>query len=97
MRKQIDREDMEHLCVLGKLNLQEREYEAAAGELQKMLDYVEKLEELDTEGVEPLCQMQTGENVFRAETVTGADRREELLEGAPARKEGYFQVPRTVE
>lgn len=97
MKKQMSRADMEYLCMLAKINLSEQEYREAAGELQQILDYVEKLEELNTEGVEALCQMETRENVFREDTVTGTDRREEFLSGAPARKDGYFRVPRTVE
>lgn len=88
---------MEHLCMLAQLNLTPQEYQGAMGELQQILDYVEKLDQLNTDGVEPLCQIQTKENVFREDIITGTDRREELLAGAPSRKDGYFRVPRTVE
>ena len=97
MKKQIGKEDIEHLCMLAQLDLTPEEYQIAMGEIQQILDYVEKLEDLNTDGVEPLCQIQTKENVFREDIVTGTDRREELLSGAPSRKDGYFRVPRTVE
>lgn len=49
----IDDETMENVCILAKLSLSEEEKEKAKQDMQKILDYVEKLDELDTEGVEP--------------------------------------------
>ena len=54
MAKIIDDETMENVCILAKLSLSEEEKEKAKAEMQKMLDYVEKLDELDTSEVEPL-------------------------------------------
>ena len=54
MAKIIDDETMENVCLLAKLSLEEEEREAARAEMQKMLTYVEKLDQLDTEGTE-LC------------------------------------------
>ena len=54
MAKIIDDETMENVCILAKLSLSEEEKEKAKAEMQKMLDYVEKLDELDTSEVEPI-------------------------------------------
>mgnify|MGYP000688866270 CR=1 FL=1 len=54
MAKIIDDETMENVCILAKLSLSEEEKEKAKAEMQKMLDYVEKLDELDTSEVEPM-------------------------------------------
>ena len=59
MAKIIDDETMENVCLLAKLSLEEEEREAARAEMQKMLTYVEKLDQLDTEGTEPMSHMKT--------------------------------------
>ena len=62
MAKIIDDETMENVCILAKLSLSEEEKEKAKAEMQKMLDYVEKLDELDTSEVEPMS------HIFRMKT-----------------------------
>ena len=62
-----------------------------------MLDYVDKLNELDTDGVEPMSHVFPVNNVFREDIVTNGDDREEILKNAPERKDGAFVVPKTVE
>ena len=59
MAKIIDDETMENVCILAKLSLSEEEKEKAKAQMQKMLDYVEKLDELDTSEVEPMSQTET--------------------------------------
>ena len=63
----------------------------------RMLDYIDKLGELDTTGVEPMSHVFPVENVFREDVVTNGDTREELLTNAPGEKDGMFMVPRTFE
>ena len=53
-----------------------------------MLDYVEKLDELDTDGVEPLSHIFGDQNVFREDVVTNGDNKEAMLANAPKAKEG---------
>ena len=65
MAKIIDDETMENVCILAKLSLSEEEKGKAKAEMQKMLDYVEKLDELDTSEVEPMSHIFQDENVFR--------------------------------
>ena len=64
---------------------------------RQMLDYVDKLNELDTDGVEPMSHVFPVNNVFREDIVTNGDDREGILKNAPERKEGAFVVPKTVE
>ena len=96
MAKQIDDETMENVCILAKLSLTEQEKEKAKKDMQEMLDYVEKLDELDTEGVEPMSHIFGGQNVFREDVVTNGDNREAMLKNAPKSKEGQYQVPKTI-
>lgn len=96
MAKIIDDETMENVCILAKLSLSEDEKEKAKADMQKMLDYVEKLGELDTENVEPLSHIFGDFNVFREDVVTNGDDKEAMLANAPKAKEWQYQVPKTI-
>ncbi|HJB30254.1 MAG TPA: Asp-tRNA(Asn)/Glu-tRNA(Gln) amidotransferase subunit GatC [Candidatus Blautia faecavium] len=96
MAKQIDEETMENVCILAKLSLEGEEREKAKQEMQKMLDYVEKLQELDTSKAEPLSHIFGGKNVFREDVVTNGNAREAMLANAPKEKDGQYQVPKTI-
>lgn len=96
MAKRIDEETMENVCVLAKLFLEGEEREKAKNEMQKMLDYVEKLQELDTEDISPLAHIFEGQNVFRDDFVTNGNDRCAMLANAPREKEGQYVVPKTI-
>ena len=89
-------ETMEDLEILSQISLTEEEKQETAGELKKILAYMEKLEELDTDGVEPMSHVFPVQNVFREDIVEREDQREALLENAPQKKEGQYLVPKTV-
>ena len=71
--------------------------EQAKKDMGRMLDYIDKLNELDTSDVEPMSHVFPVNNVFREDIVTNRDEREKTLKNAPAQKDGAFKVPRTVE
>ena len=96
MAKIIDDETIENVCILAKLSLGEEAKAKAKQDMQKMLDYVEKLDELDTDGVEPLSHIFGDENVFRDDVVKNGDNKEAMLANAPKEKEGQYQVPKTI-
>lgn len=96
MAKKIDEETMENVCILAKLSLEGEERDKAKDEMQKILDYVEKLQELDTEGVKPLTHIFQEENVFREDVVINGDEKEAMLANAPREKEGQYVVPITI-
>ena len=89
-------ETMEYLEILSQISLTEAEKQETAGELKKILAYMEKLEELDTDGVEPMSHVFPVQNVFREDIVEREDQWEALLENAPQKKEGQYLVPKTV-
>ena len=97
MAKMIDDETIEYVGILAKLDLSDAEKEQAKQDMQKMLDYIDKLNELDTDGVEPMSHIFPVTNVFREDEVTNGDDREAMLANAPRQKEGQYQVPKTVE
>ena len=97
MAKRVDDATIEYVGILAKLELSGEEREAAKRDMSRMLDYVDKLNELDTEGVEPMSHLFPVHNVFREDEVINADSREQILANAPEQKDGAFKVPRTIE
>ena len=93
----ISDETIEYVGILAKLELSDEEKEQAKHDIGRMLDYVDKLNELDTSGVEPLSHVFPVNNVFREDVVTNGDERAKILENAPEEKDGAFKVPKTVE
>ena len=97
MANRVDDATIEYVGILAKLELSREEREAAKRDMSRMLDYVDKLNELDTEGVEPMSHLFLVHNVFREDEVINADSREQILANAPEQKDGAFKVPRTIE
>ena len=93
----ISDETIEYVGILAKLSLSPEEKEAAKKDMASMLDYIDKLNELDTEGVEPMSHVFPVNNVFREDVVTNQDAREDMLENAPEQKNGCYKVPKTFE
>lgn len=93
----IDDETIEYVGILAQLDLNEEEKEEAKKDMGRMLDYIDKLNELDTEGVEPMSHVFPVHNVFREDIVENGDDRENILTNAPECKDGAFKVPKTVE
>lgn len=93
----ISDETMEYVGILAKLELSDEQKEQAKKDMARMLDYIDMLNELDTSGVEPMSHVFPVNNVFREDEVTNGDEREAILKNAPAKKEGSFMVPKTVE
>ena len=97
MANVISDETIEYVGILAKLELSEEEKEQAKKDMANMLDYIDTLNELDTEGVEPMSHVFPINNVFREDVVTNGDDREEILSNAPESKDGAFVVPKTVD
>lgn len=93
----ISDETMEYVGILAKLELSEAEREAAKKDMGRMLDYIDKLNELDTEGIEPMSHIFPVSNVFREDEVENGDEHAQMLANAPQVKDGMYQVPKTVE
>ena len=93
----ISDETIEYVGILAKLELSDEEKEQAKTDMGRMLDYIDKLGELDTSDVEPMSHVFPVQNVFREDVVTNGNERERLLSNAPQEKDGMFVVPRTFE
>ncbi len=95
MARVIDDATIEYVGILAKLELSGAEREQAKKDMGRMLDYIDKLGELDTSDVEPLSHVLPLQNVFREDVVTNGDDRENILKNAPMEKDGMFVVPQT--
>ena len=82
----ISDETIEYVGILAKLELSEEEKEQAKADMGSMLDYIDKLNELDTTGVEPMSHVFPVNNVFREDVVTNEDDRDNILKNAPEEK-----------
>ena len=91
----ITDETIDYVGILAKLELSDEEKEQAKQDMTNMLEYVSKLNELDTENVEAMSHAFPVKNVFREDVVTNTDDREQLLANAPEQKDGCYKVPKT--
>ncbi len=93
----IDRETLHKIAHLARLELDPTKEEAHVKDLEEVLTWVEKLNELDTEGVEPLTNMSFEVNAFRADEVSNTIAHERALKHAPDNDDDYFKVPKVLE
>ena len=89
----INREQVLHVARLARLELTDEEVERMSGELTTILDHVERMSELELDGVEPTSHVVALENVLRADEPRPSWPREQVLEPAPDSAEGAFRVP----
>ena len=94
---QITDELIEYVGDLSRLYLSDEEKAARKGDLSDVLNYVEKLNELNTDGAEEMSHPFTAVNRFREDVVTNSDDHENLLSNAPESKGAYYKVFKTVE
>ncbi len=87
---------IEYVGILAKLALSEEEKERAKKDMGEMLDYIDKLNELDTSAVEPMPHLFAENNVFREDVVTNGDGSKDTLANAPEQTGGGIRVPRTI-
>ncbi len=90
-------EDVRAVARLARLQFDAEEEEALTVELNRILEYMDKLKGLDTEDVEPTSHVVPITSVFRGDEVEAFPRREALLEAAPQRQGDYFKVPRIID
>lgn len=96
----ISKEDVLKVAALANLELTGAEVDAYRGQLDDILSYIDKLNEVDTSGVEPMTQVVaafTDDSALRDDSVVRADIITEVLQGAPDSSGPYFRVPRVIE
>ena len=93
---EVNDELIDQLSNLARLTFEPEEKEGIRNDLQKMISFIEKLNELDTTGVEPLLFMTDEVNVLRDDEVKGSVTREKGLLNAPLKDDKFFKVPKVI-
>lgn len=91
----ITDETIEYVGILAKLELSDEEKQQAKKDMSNMLEYVSKLNELDTDDAPAMSHAFPVSNVFREDVVTNTDDRDNLLSNAPEERNGCYNVPKT--
>ena len=87
---------VDKLAHLSRLEFNPADKEEIKNDLHRMISFVEKLDELNLEGTEPLLHMSANVNVLRDDEVKGSVSREEALKNAPAHDDQFFKVPKVI-
>ncbi len=92
----VDKETLEKVAHLARLKIKPEEEDKLLKDLSEILSWVEKLKEVDTDGVEPLTHMTQEFNVLRADKAEKTISREDALKNAPDHDEQFFKVPKVL-
>ncbi len=93
----ISAEDVKKVAFLSRLKIEEDKVAATEEEFNKILNWIDELNEVDTNGVEPLASVNENFIALRRDEVTDGNIQEEILQNAPLKEYGYFAVPKVVE
>ena len=93
----ITRNEVEHVATLARLKLDSAEISTFTGQMDAILSYVDKLSELNTDGIIPTSHAVPMENAFRPDEVRPSIGTEQALANAPERADGFFKVPKVIE
>ncbi|WP_375578417.1 Asp-tRNA(Asn)/Glu-tRNA(Gln) amidotransferase subunit GatC [Marivirga tractuosa] len=93
----INKETLEKIAHLARLQFDEKSEERMLKDLNNMLSFVEKLQELDTNNIEPLQAMTFETNQLREDEIKGQISHEDGLKNAPKKDKDYFRVPKVIE
>ena len=92
----ISKEEVEKLAHLARLKFSEEEKLSMQADMDKILGFVDKINELDLEGVEPLVYLNEDRNIMRADKVEQRITKDEALKNSPAKDSDYFRVPKVL-
>lgn len=93
----ISKDQVEYVARLANLELNDEEKEIFTRQLDSILSYMDKLNQLDTANVDPTSHVLPIKNIFRQDNVKPSLPKEEALANAPDQKNGFFRVPRVIE
>ena len=90
---EINNKLIHDIAKLSRLNFDNNSAEKMKEDLQKILDFIDKLNEIDTDGIEPLIYMSEEVNVLRSDDISQETTQKEALKNAPQKDSDYFKVP----
>ncbi len=92
----VDDELVNNLAKLARLEFNDQDMEEIKQDLEKMISFIDKLNELDTTGVEPLLHMSNNVNVLREDEIQGCISASDALKNASYHDEHFFKVPKVI-
>jgi len=92
----VSKKEVEKIAELARLKFSEEELENITPQMNEILSYMEKLNELDTENIEPLSHPVEQTNVFREDDMKPSIPTDDALKNAPAKDEQHFKVPKVI-
>ncbi len=93
----LDKKTVKNIADLARIKVADEDQEHLAGELSAILDWVEQLNGVDTDGVEPLASVVDVTLPLRTDVVSDGDCRDKVLVNGPETEDGYYAVPKVVE
>ena len=93
----IDLKTIKHISKLSRISVDEKKGEKLAGDLNSIFDFIEKLNELKTDNVEPLTSVAETTLKFRSDEIKSKNIREQIVKNSPQDNEDYFVVPKVIE
>lgn len=93
----LDKATVQTIATLARIDVREEELESLAGELSHILDFVDQLSEVDTDGIVPLASVVAADLPVRADVVTDGNCRDAVLSNAPETEDGFYALPKVVE
>ena len=93
----LDKDTVRRIAHLARIRVADAELDAVRADMDRILDFVDQLNEVDTEGVTPMTSVVQMDLRWRGDSVTSADRREDVLANAPDRERDFYTVPTVVE
>ncbi len=94
---EITREVVEYVAHLSRIELNSKELDKLSGQLTGILDFIDKLKQVDISNIEPTSHILSINNILREDTVAGSLDAREALENAPEKNEKFFIVPKVIE
>lgn len=92
----VSKEEIMHIAKLADLNIQENEIDEYAKNLQDILNFVDVLNNVNTDGVEETMGVISNSNVFRKDEIKEFGNRDVLLQNAPEQEDGMFKIPKVI-
>lgn len=92
----IDDKLLDHIAALATLEFPNQERDAIKNDMKSILDFIEKMNEVDTSNVEPLVYISDAQHVLREDDVKQEITQQEALKNAPERDSDYFKVPKVI-
>ena len=92
----ITNEDVKHAAKLARLELTEEEIDTYSKQLGSIIEYAAQINEVNTDGIEPMPHAIPIYNVYREDVVKSEETKEELMKNAPYEEDGFFRVPKIV-